>query len=115
MDLLTLALLCGPMVNPALTLRVIGVESGGDPFVIHDDSSGIVYRSGALSGAARIGEQLVRIDELDIHRARPPARRPADRRLRTGDDGRGRRGELPGVRVRNPRDRRAGAEARARR
>ena len=61
MDLLTLAILCGPMVNPALTLRVINVESGGDPFVTRDDSSGIVYRSGVLSGAARLGEQLVRM------------------------------------------------------
>lgn len=60
MDLLSLAFLCGPMVDPALTMRIIGVESGGDPYVIHDDSASRVYRAGDPAGAARIAEELLR-------------------------------------------------------
>jgi type IV secretion system protein VirB1 len=61
MDLLSLAFLCGPMVDPTLTLRVIGVESGGDPYVIHDDSAGTIYRGADLTGAARIAEELLQM------------------------------------------------------
>jgi type IV secretion system protein VirB1 len=67
MDLLTLAILCGPMVDPAVTLRIINVESGGAPYVIHDDSAGTAYRSPDLSGAAAIAESLVKMrHRIDI-------------------------------------------------
>jgi type IV secretion system protein VirB1 len=67
MDLLSLAFLCGPMVDPAVTLRIISVESGGDPYVIHDDSAGMVYRSPDLLGAAAIARSLLQIrHRIDI-------------------------------------------------
>ena len=57
MDLLTLALVCGPLVNPAMTLRVIAVESGGFPYSIHDNSDGSSYHL-ASSGAGRGGRRI---------------------------------------------------------
>ena len=67
MDLLTLAFLCGPMVDPAVTLRIISVESGGDPYVIHDDSAGAVYRSPDALGAARLAQSLLQMrHRIDI-------------------------------------------------
>ena len=45
MDLLTLAVLCGPMVDPAMTLRVIDVESAGHAFAIHDNTNGKTYEA----------------------------------------------------------------------
>ena len=39
MDLLTLAILCGPWVAPATTLSVIQVESGGHLYAVHDNTA----------------------------------------------------------------------------
>jgi type IV secretion system protein VirB1 len=60
MDLLTLALICAPMVDPDTTLRVIAEESGGDPFVIHDNRSGASYRAGDLRTAVGVATTLIR-------------------------------------------------------
>jgi len=59
MDFLTLALMCAPLVDPGTTLRVIAVESGGDPFVIHDNSEGVTYRAGDLHGAVGTATVLI--------------------------------------------------------
>lgn len=59
MDLLTLALVCAPMVAPATTLRVIAVESGGDPYVIHDNSVRVTYRAGSAREAAMVATVLI--------------------------------------------------------
>ncbi len=53
MDLLTLALVCGPLVNPAMTLRVIEVESGGFPYAIHDNRDGSSYHLAKFRGRPR--------------------------------------------------------------
>jgi type IV secretion system protein VirB1 len=60
MDLLTLAALCGPMVHPAMTLRVIAVESAGHPYAIHDNTNGKSYRSGSSDEAVSIATLLIR-------------------------------------------------------
>ena len=60
MDLLTLALVCGPLVNPAMTLRVIDVESGGFPYSIHDNSDGSSYHLASSGQAAGVAEYLIR-------------------------------------------------------
>jgi type IV secretion system protein VirB1 len=60
MDLLTLAILCGPLVDPATTLRVISVESAGYPYVIHDNTNGKTYRAGTMPGAARVARILIK-------------------------------------------------------
>ena len=59
MDLLTLAALCGPLVNPALTLRVIAVESAGQPYAIHDNSTGVSYTARTAAGAELIAHALL--------------------------------------------------------
>jgi len=59
MDLLTLAILCGPLVDPAMTLRVIAVESAGEPYVIHDNTTGFSYPSATAIGAERIATVLL--------------------------------------------------------
>jgi type IV secretion system protein VirB1 len=59
MDLLTLALLCGPLVDPAMTLRVIAVESAGHAYVIHDNTTGTSYDSATAAGAEGIANRLV--------------------------------------------------------
>jgi type IV secretion system protein VirB1 len=51
MDLLTLAALCGPLVDPAMTLRVIAVESAGHPYAIHDNTTGVSYDAATADGA----------------------------------------------------------------
>ena len=60
MDLLTLALVCAPMVDPATTLRVISVESGGNPYAIHDNSARVTYRAGSAREAAITATVLIR-------------------------------------------------------
>jgi hypothetical protein len=47
MDLLSLVVLCSPLVDPATTLRVIDVESGGHPYAIHDNTDGRGYDAGS--------------------------------------------------------------------
>ena len=59
MDLLTLAILCGPMVDPATTLRVIAVESAGHPYAIHDNTNGKTYEAGTSAGAVRVANILL--------------------------------------------------------
>jgi type IV secretion system protein VirB1 len=59
MDLLSLALLCGPLVDPATTLRVIDVESGESATAIHDNTSGESYLRLSAEEAVRIAEQLI--------------------------------------------------------
>src|SRR5271156_2422727 len=60
MDLLTLAILCAPLVDPATTLRVIAVESAGHPYVIHDNTNGKSYEAGTAQGAANVARILIR-------------------------------------------------------
>lgn len=59
MDLLTLAILCGPMVDPATTLRVIAVESAGHPYAIHDNTNGKTYEAGTAGGAVNVANILI--------------------------------------------------------
>ena len=59
MDLLTLAALCGPLVDPAMTLRVIAGESAGHPYVIHDNTSGVSYDSATAAGAENVANLLL--------------------------------------------------------
>ena len=60
MDLLTLAVLCGPMVHPATTLRVIAVESAGHPYAIHDNTSGESYQAASSREAVSVARTLIR-------------------------------------------------------
>ena len=60
MDLLALAVLCGPMVDPATTLRVIAVESAGHAFAIHDNTNGKTYEARSSRGAASVATILLR-------------------------------------------------------
>jgi type IV secretion system protein VirB1 len=60
MDLLTLAVLCGPMVDPAMTLRVIAVESAGHAYAIHDNTDGRTYEAGSSRGAVTVATLLLR-------------------------------------------------------
>lgn len=60
MDLLSLALLCGPLVDPETTLRVINVESGESATAIHDNTSGESYLRLSAEEAARTAERLIR-------------------------------------------------------
>jgi type IV secretion system protein VirB1 len=59
MDLLTLALVCGPMVAPATTLRVIEVESAGHAFAIHDNTSGRSFNLSNSRDAERLAATLI--------------------------------------------------------
>jgi len=59
MDLLTLALICGPMVNPAMTLRIIDVESAGHAYAIHDNTNRTNYDATTAAQAARVAETLI--------------------------------------------------------
>ena len=59
MDLLTLAAICGPWVAPATTVSIIGTESGGHPFAIHDNTSGRSYKPGTVEQAARLAQTLL--------------------------------------------------------
>ena len=60
MDLLSLALLCGPLADPATTLRVINVESGESATAIHDNTSGESYLRLSAEDAVRTAERLIR-------------------------------------------------------
>ena len=60
MDLLTLAAFCGPLVDPAMTLRVIAVESAGHAYVIHDNTTGVSYDSATAAGAEGIANLLLK-------------------------------------------------------
>jgi type IV secretion system protein VirB1 len=60
MDLLSLALLCGPWVAPVTTLSVIDIESGGQPFAIHDNTDGRSYWPSSSAGAQRLAGGLIR-------------------------------------------------------
>ena len=59
MDLLSLALLCGPLVDPATTMRVIAVESAGHPYAIHDNTNGRTYEGASAGGAASVAKYLL--------------------------------------------------------
>ena len=59
MDLLTLAILCAPMVDPAMTLRVISVESAGNPYAIHDNTNGETYAARTSRGAVNVANWLI--------------------------------------------------------
>src|SRR5450631_960916 len=60
MDPLTLAVLCGPMVDPATTLRVIAVESAGHAYAIHDNTSGKTFDAASSRGAVNVATILIR-------------------------------------------------------
>jgi len=60
MDLLTLAMICGPLVDPTMTLRIIAVESGGKPYAIHDNTTGISYAPATADAAQNLAENLLR-------------------------------------------------------
>ena len=60
MDLLTLAALCGPWVAPATTLSVVRVESAGQPFAIHDNTSHRSFVPTTLSDAEHLAAALIR-------------------------------------------------------
>jgi type IV secretion system protein VirB1 len=60
MDLLTLVVLCAPLVDSGTTLRVIAAESAGDPYAIHDNSDGATYRAGNPKSAVAIATLLIR-------------------------------------------------------
>ena len=60
MDLLSLAVLCAPMVDPAMTLRVIAVESAGNPYAIHDNTNGQTYAARTSRGAVNVANWLIR-------------------------------------------------------
>ena len=59
MDLLSLAVLCGQLVNPEMTLRVIAVESQGHVYAIHDNTTGGHYTPETLQDAVRLSRQLI--------------------------------------------------------
>jgi type IV secretion system protein VirB1 len=60
MDLLTLAVLCGPLVDPSTTLRVIAVESAGHSYAIHDNTNSKTYEAASSRGAAAVATILLR-------------------------------------------------------
>jgi type IV secretion system protein VirB1 len=60
MDLLTLAVLCGPLVDPATTLRVIAVESAGHAYAVHDNTNGRTYEAASSRGAVNVSNILLR-------------------------------------------------------
>jgi len=59
MDLLSLTVLCGPLVDPAMTLRVIAVESAGHPYVIHDNTTRRSVDAGSADKAAETAKELI--------------------------------------------------------
>ena len=60
MELLSLVVLCSPLVDPATTLRVIDVESGGHPYAIHDNTEGRSYDGANSAQAVSIASALIR-------------------------------------------------------
>ena len=59
MDLLSLAALCGPLVHPEMTLRVIAVESQGHAYAVHDNTTAQHYFPGTLQEAVRLSRDLI--------------------------------------------------------
>ncbi len=59
MDLLNLALMCGHLVDPAMTLRVIQVESQGQTYAIHDNTSAQTFVPNSLPSAVTLSSQLI--------------------------------------------------------
>jgi type IV secretion system protein VirB1 len=59
MDLLSLAVLCGHLVHPEMTLRVIAVESQGHVYAIHDNTTGEHRTPETLQDAVRLSTQLM--------------------------------------------------------
>lgn len=59
MDLLSVVLLCGPLVHPATTLSVIAVESGGHPYALHDNTDGRTYEPASAAEAAGLARALL--------------------------------------------------------
>lgn len=60
MDLLSVALLCSPLVDPATTLRVIDVESAGHVYAIHDNTEGRTYDGANSAQAVSLASALIR-------------------------------------------------------
>jgi len=60
MDLLSLVLACSPLVDPAMTLRVIAVESAGHTYAIHDNTDGRSYDAANEAQAVRFAATLIR-------------------------------------------------------
>jgi len=58
-DLLNLAVLCGHLVDPAMTMRVIDVESRGQPYAIHDNTSDQTYIPNSLPDAVSLSSHLI--------------------------------------------------------
>ena len=59
MDLLTLAILCGPWVAPATTLSVIQVESGGQVYAVHDNTGKRSFTPATLQEAEALAGTLI--------------------------------------------------------
>jgi type IV secretion system protein VirB1 len=59
MDLLSLAALCGPLVHPEMTLRVIAVESQGHAYAVHDNTTARRYYPETLHEAVRLSSDLI--------------------------------------------------------
>jgi type IV secretion system protein VirB1 len=59
MDLLSLAVLCGPLVDPQMTLRVIAVESQGHAFAVHDNTTAQHYYPETLQEALHLSTRLI--------------------------------------------------------
>ena len=59
MDVLSLAVLCGHLVHPEMTLRVIAVESQGQVYAIHDNTTGAHYSPETLQDAVDLSRQLI--------------------------------------------------------
>jgi type IV secretion system protein VirB1 len=60
MDLLSVVLACSPLVDPAMTLRVIAVESAGHIYAIHDNTDGRSYDGANEAQAVRFATTLIR-------------------------------------------------------
>ncbi len=59
MDLLTLAALCGPLVHPQTTVRVIAVESQGHPYAVHDNTTAQHYYPATVQQAVHLAGALM--------------------------------------------------------
>ena len=59
MDLLSLAALCGRLVHPDMTLRVIAVESQGHAYAVHDNTTAQHYYPETLQQALRLSTHLI--------------------------------------------------------
>lgn len=67
MDLLSLAALCGRLVDPNMTLRVIAVESQGHAYAVHDNTTAQHYYPDTLQEALRLSTHLIeRGHHLDL-------------------------------------------------